>query len=149
MERDEDSNENKTFAASQGPCCFGGLGELCFDSEFGITKANPTMTVDEIHASEFDYANITKKKPASLGQALREGFTDSDLYEVSFNYKESTPIQKANLMAAMITKDYMFFERDNDMCYYENNACHIVFFNCFCYGCVCPCKAVINTNNSN
>lgn len=151
MERDEDVAEpgNKVFAASQGPCCFGGCSELCCSSEFGITKATDEMTVDEIHDSEFDYATITKMKPEGLGQALREAFTDSDLFEVSFKYKESTPVQKANLMATMILKDYMFFERDNDMCYYENDACHIVFFNCFCYGCICPCKLVLKSNSGN
>ena len=49
-----------------------------------------------------DYAKITKKKPKSLGQAAREGFTDADIYEVDFFAKEITPEQKANVLSSMV-----------------------------------------------
>ena len=94
-----------------------------------------------------DYAKITKKKPKSLGQAAREGFTDADIYEVDFFAKEITPEQKANVLSSMVHLDYMFFERDNDMCKYENDGCSIVLFNCFIYGCVCPCTLYLSNNS--
>ena len=125
---------------AKGPCCFGGCSELCFSSEFGISTNAETVELG-------DYAKITKKKPKSLGQAAREGFTDADIYEVDFFAKEITPEQKANVLSSMVHLDYMFFERDNDMCKYENDGCSIVLFNCFIYGCVCPCKLHLSNNS--
>lgn len=132
--------EGKEFAVAKGPCCFGGCSELCFSSEFGISTNAETVELG-------DYAKITKKKPKSLGQAAREGFTDADIYEVDFFAKEITPEQKANVLSSMVHLDYMFFERDNDMCKYENDGCSIVLFNCFIYGCVCPCKLHLSNNS--
>jgi len=142
-----DSGEASMFAATRGPCFFGGCSEICCSSEFGISVAKPGMTVPEIHELPFgDFAQITKKRPASLAQGIREFFTDSDIYEVVFKSKSITPQQKANVLATMIHLDYMFFERDNDMVYCEGNKLHIVFFNCFVYGCVCPCELVLEAS---
>ena len=132
------SSEPQQFAVAKGPCCFGGCSELCFDTEYGLSKDEETALGD--------YATITKKKPASFSRAAREALTDSDIYEVEFTAKEITPEQKANVLATVIHLDYMFFERDNDMVYYDSQGLHIVFFNCFCYGCVCPCQVVLNNN---
>ena len=81
-----------------------------------------------------------------LQQVLREAFTDSDVYDVTFAGGSAvSPQQKANVLAAMVLTEYMFFERDNDMCYYDGNY-HLVFCNCFIYGCVCPCQLTYNPN---
>ena len=90
--------EGKEFAVAKGPCCFGGCSELCFSSEFGISTDAETTELG-------NYAKITKMKPKSLGQAAREGFTDSDIYEVDFFAKEITPEQKANVLSSMVHLD--------------------------------------------
>jgi len=151
MERDDTNPEpsNVTFAATQGPCCFGGMTELCCSSKFGASKAKHDMGVDEIKQLEFDYASITKVKPASFTEALREAFTDTDLYVVDFNDDDVTPQQKANFLGSMVMVDYMFFSRDNDMCKYQYPNLIFTFFNCFCYGCICPCQAIINVHGGN
>jgi len=151
MERDESDPEpsNIQFAAARGPRCFGGMSELCCNVEFGASKAKPDMGVDEIHKLEFDYASITKVKPASFTQALREAFTDVDIYVVAFEEEDVTPQQKANFLGTMIMMEYMFFERSNDICRYDGRYFHLTFFNCFCYGCVCPCKLVFDTQAGN
>lgn len=150
MDRDSDSPSADTymFAATRGPCLFGGCSEFCVDSRFGISVATPGATVDELHELPFgDFANITKIRPKSFTQAMREAFTDVDVWEVHFHSQDITPQQKANILSTMIHLDYMFFERDNDMCYYDGDAWHIVFFNCFVYGCVCPCQLVLRNNS--
>jgi hypothetical protein len=69
MERDDGPDiKTKMFAATRGPCFFGGCSELCCSSEFGISKAKDGMGVNEIHKLQFDYATITKLKPKGLGQ---------------------------------------------------------------------------------
>lgn len=149
MDRDGATNTVSTFAAARGPCIFGGCSEFCCDSEFGISVANNDSTMEQIHQLPFgDFASIKKIKPSSFTGALREAFTDSDVWEVAFKTKNITPQQKANILGTMIHMDYMFFERDNDMVYCEGKALHIVFFNCFVYGCLCPCELVLQSNNN-
>jgi hypothetical protein len=147
MDRDDTSTENtKMFAATRGPTFFGGCSELCCDTKFGISQAKDGMEVPEIkQLSLGDYATITKRKPKSFTGALREAFTDSDLYEVDFKVSEVSPQQKANVLASMVQIDYMFFSRDNDMCAYRDDTVVITLCNCFCYGCVCPCNIYIPT----
>lgn len=142
MDRGDDAaSQPKMFAATRGPCLFGGCSEFCVDSRFGISIARDGLTVPEIHTLPFgDFASITKIKPNSFTGGLREAFTDSDIYQVTFHSTAITPQQKANILGTMVHMDYMFFERDNDMCACEGNALVITFFNCFCYGCVCPCQ---------
>jgi hypothetical protein len=145
MDRDGKSQETQMFAAARGPCFFGGCSEFCCDSDFGISLARPGQSVKALQELPFgDFASIKKLKPKSFGGALRELFTDSDIYEVTFHSKDITPQQKANILASMIHLDYVFFERDNDMIYCEDNALHIVICNCFIYGCVCPCECVLS-----
>ena len=140
MDRGITGSEPQEFAVARGPFCFGGCSELCCDTTFGIST-------DDLNAALGNYATITKKKPKSFSQAAREALTDSDIWEVDFHAKEITPEQKANVLSSMIHLDYMFFERDNDMCRYDHDGLHITFWNCFCYGCVCPCKVVLNSNS--
>jgi hypothetical protein len=147
---DNDVGKSEMFAATRGPCIFGGFSACCFDAKFEQATASPedAGNVQKQHSLNFgDFASITKLKPKTLSQGMREFFTDSDLYDVRFtNPTAVTPQQKANVLAHMVHLDYMFFERDNDMCYHDAQGTHIVFFNCFCYGCVCPCEIVLNNN---
>jgi hypothetical protein len=149
MDRGSTGGEAEMFAATRGPCLFGGCSEFCVDSRFGISKARPDMNVPQLHGLPFgDFASITKTKPNSFTGALREAFTDSDIYEVSFTSKDITPQQKANILGSMVHLDYMFFERDNDMIYCTGgDTLHIVFFNCYVYGCICPCECVLSGNS--
>ena len=112
MDRDSASGDLKMFAATRGPCLFGGCSEFCVDTRFAISTARHGMTVDELHTLPFgDFATITKKKPNSFSGAMRELFTDSDIYEIQFISKDITPQQKANILLSMAHYDYMFFER--------------------------------------
>ena len=150
MDREGSSAPATMFAAARGPCFFGGCSELCCDSTFGISVATPGSDINTIHQLPFgDFASIKKIKPKSLGAAARELFTDSDIYEVHFHNKNITAQQKANILGTMIHMDYMFFERDNDMCYCTGDgALHFVLCNCFIYGCVCPCEITCKGNGS-
>jgi len=149
MDRAQEDSASKTFAAARGPTCFGGCSELCCDTTFGLSAAKDGVTLSEIHELAFgDFATIKKLKPSGFGQAMREAFTDSDLYEVTFLTKAITAQQKANVLSTMIHLDYMFFELDSDMCGVKDGAFYINFTNCFCYGVVCPCKLVFKNNNS-
>ena len=40
----------------------------------------------------------------------------------------------------------MFFEQDNGMCKCEQNKLKITLFECYCYGCTCPCNFVLDGN---
>lgn len=137
MERadaNDPKGETKMFAATQGPCFSGGCIKLCCAAEF---KYGAATDASQLSGMEFgDYAEITKLKPTKMGQAVREMFTDSDIFDVKFIKKDVTPQQKANILAQLIHLDYMFFERDNDLCDGQSiNIC-----NYFCFGCICSCK---------
>jgi len=148
MERDGSPDPHSTtFAAFRGPCFFGGCSEFYCNVDFGMSKAKDGMDVEELHQLTFDYAQIRKIRPKSLTQALREAFSDSDLYAITFN-EHVTTVQKANVLASMIMVDYMFFERDNDICSYAGNGdTQITLFNCFIYGCVCPCSFTLESDS--
>jgi len=156
MEREnanDATGKTNLFAASRGPCFTGGCSKFCFEAIFGVATADPTMEGNSsmLHKQNFgDFATMTKLTPKKFGQAMREAFTDSDLFDVKFTSKAVTPQQKANILAHMIHLDYMFFERDNDVCSYQNNGnCRITFCNCFMYGCVCPCYIEGSSSSSN
>ena len=52
-----------------------------------------------------------------------------------------TPQQRATLIGTLLLMDYMFFERDIDMCGIDGNGkCYINLCNCYCCGQVCPCQ---------
>lgn len=150
---DPSDTEGKTelFAATRGPCLTGGCSKLCFESEFNIGSADASMTNDsgKLHTINFgEFATITKLKPKEMGQGVRELFTDSDLFDVKFKSKDATPRQKANVLAQMVHLDLMFFERDNDICNRtRDGGFFISFFNCFVYGCVCPCGIKLGGNS--
>lgn len=154
MERADPSDgvngKTEMFAATRGPCLTGGCSKLCCNSEFGqsVTSPEDFGNVKKLHTMNFgDFATITKLKPKTLAQGAREMFTDADLFDVRFKNTSVTPQQKANMLAQMVHLDYMFFERDGDMCYTDAGGnFHIVFFNCFIYGCVCPCQIVLSNN---
>ena len=142
MERADPSDgvnsKTEMFAATRGPCLTGGCSKLCCNSEFGqsVTSPEDFGNVKKLHTMNFgDFATITKLKPKTLAQGAREMFTDADLFDVRFKNTSVTPQQKANMLAQMVHLDYMFFERDGDMCYTDAGGnFHIVFFNCFIYG---------------
>jgi hypothetical protein len=102
------SGQAEMFAATRGPCLFGGSSKFCVDSRFGISVARPGMEVAQLHALRFgDCVSINKVKPDSFTGALREAFTDSDFYEVSFNSKDIPIQQKANILGSMVHLDYI------------------------------------------
>jgi len=146
----ETTGRSELFAATRGPCLFGGCSKLCCSSEFGQAVASDQDfgNVSKMHQLNFgNFASITKLKPKTMAQGAREMFTDSDLYDVQFKNPSITPQQKANILGQMVHLDYMFFERDGDMCYFDGDGnFHLVFFNCFIYGCVCPCQIVLSSS---
>ena len=128
------------LAKVEGPCIFGGCSELCCDSTFVISG----MTAASIESSikTGDLATIVKDRPKGPIACLTEAFTDSDHFTVTF--KEGvglTPQQKAAFMASTILADYMFFEQDPGMvtCDHGGKRIKINLFECYIFGCVCPC----------
>ncbi|KAH8091942.1 hypothetical protein JL720_5515 [Aureococcus anophagefferens] len=88
---------------------------------------------------------ITHLRPAAAA-TCKAACTDSDNYGVEFG-PSATPADKANMIAASIVVDYMFFEIDQGMCHYDagNQQIVITCFLCFCYGCLIPCNCYIPT----
>ncbi|KAH8048552.1 hypothetical protein JL720_15825 [Aureococcus anophagefferens] len=119
-----------------GPTCFGGCSELCCENHFDYT------TVGGAAAS----GTITHLRPRGCCETCKAACTDSDNYGVEFG-PSATPADKANMIAASIVVDYMFFEIDQGMCHYDagNQQIVITCFLCFCYGCLIPCNCYIPT----
>jgi len=147
MERlDETGSKWGAMAKIEGPQCFGGCSELCCDSAWPVSK----MAADDFHNRLFvgDFATITKRKPNGLGAALQEAMTDSDTYTIEFNPNVAlAPQQKALMLSSLVQIDFMFFEKDNGMCKSEGGKIKITLFECYCYGCTCPCNLEFGGNN--
>lgn len=125
------------FARVKGPTCFGGCTELCCDQPFNVKRVNKDGNVSVEYG---DIATITKRKPSSMTGALREMLTDSDTYTLSVHDPSVPPQQRATLIGTLLLMDYMFFERDIDMCGVDNGKFYVNICNCYMCGCVCPCQ---------
>ena len=136
---DRTPNADEEFARVAGPtCCFGGCSELCCDQPFAVKRVGKDGSV---MVDIGDVATITKKKPKSLSTMMREMLTDSDLYELEIHDTSITPQQRATLIGTLLMLDYMFFERDIDMCGIDGNGKpYINLCNCYMCGAICPCQ---------
>jgi hypothetical protein len=123
MERDA----TEPGAKLEGPTLFGGCTELCFSTEWPISKF-------ESDKKAGDLAMIVKKAPTSMGEAAKELFGDADIYTLNVNPAMNTN-QKAIFLASLILTDYMFFERDNGMFAFEDGCKTISCTICLCYCC--------------
>jgi hypothetical protein len=134
------------FAKVQGPMCFGGCSELCFDFSFPVSSFKGPDKAG-------DLAVITKKKPDGLAGGARELLTDSDVFTVEFTDPKLTPEQKALFLSSTLLNDYTYFEQGGgDKCGSEPNGSggqqfYINLCNCYCYGVLCPCKLVYDPSN--
>ena len=141
---DRASYDTPPLAVVQGPGIFGGCSECCCSVPFTVTRVPAGVGVDGYKSLQIgDLATITKKKPSGFGAAMRELFTDSDLYTLEIHDATVTPQQKASLLGSLLLLDYMFFEKDNDMIYCENQKLKINLCNCYCYGCLSPCEIIV------
>lgn len=112
----------------RGPMCFGGCSELCFSSKFPA-----------VNAAGNSVGSVKKKKPETCMQACEECVSDVDRYSVKFT-PEAKPVDKAAMVSASFLADFMLFEQDNGMCSQRNGEVYITCFQCYCFGCICPCN---------
>ena len=115
-----------------GPMCFGGCSELCCENHFDYN----------VVGGGGGNGQIKHLRPRGCCETLKACGTDSDNYSVEFG-PGATAADKANMIAASIAVDYMFFEIDNGMCHVENQVLYITCCLCFCYGALLPCNITI------
>ena len=128
----------------EGPCIFGGCSELCCSSTFQVSAITKPDQIDQA-LKLGDVAIIKKTKPKGMCDCVREAFSDSDHFTVTFREGIGlTPQQKASMMGALILSDYMFFEKDGGMCSATRNGdVKITVFECYCCGMTQPCNLYI------
>jgi hypothetical protein len=94
------------FALMEGPYCFGGWSEFCFDFKFPVSyKTSPNKSGD--------VALVVKQKPSSLGMAATYFLSDADVYSIQFN--ENTKLsaqQKISVLTSLFLVDYRIFDSD-------------------------------------
>jgi len=133
-------NAGNILAVISGPSIFGGCSELCLDYDYMITSVGNEQ-------AKGDIAHVKKKKPEGCLQMCTEACTDVDNFELKFNPNNKHSMDadfKAVALAALVYLDFMFFELDNGMCEGTNNGgIRFTFFNCYCYGCICPCQLTL------
>jgi hypothetical protein len=125
------------WAKVEGPTCFGGCSEFCFDFEFPISKMDSEKKAG-------DLAMITKLKPTSLAGAATEALTDSDTFKIDFKDAELTAEQKATFLATLLLTDYSYFEGVADKCHVNDDGSTTI--NCcswYICGCMCPVQFTI------
>ena len=92
-----------------------------------------------------DIGKIVKRKPATLMDALKEAFTDSDGFTVDFANANLTAQQKALMLSSLVLVDYMFFEMDNGMLGCQGSKIKITCCLCYCCGNLNPCNVKLET----
>lgn len=137
-------NQFRPVAKIEGPTFFGGCMEMCLDSNFPISKIDQLQVGKSPQVMTGDLGIITKRAPKTFGDAIKEAFTDSDLFQLEVG-PELSPQQKALVIASMLMTDYMFFERDNGMVNCRGTKIQITCCLCYCMGCVLPCTLNIET----
>lgn len=121
-----------------GPMCFGGCSEMCCDVNFPIKDTK----------TGGDPAFISKKAPTDGASAMKELFTDSDSFILGITDPNLTPEKKALILSSTMLLDYMYFERDQDMCACEGGNIVITLCYCYCMGALIPCKLYIGGNSA-
>lgn len=139
---------NDPFAIVSGPCCFAGWKGLCCGDVFKVSSAADQSA---------DIGLINKREAQGCYENCLRMFTNVDIYNFSFTskYKSLAPEQKAAMLGNIIHLDYIFFE--NDWAPIEckpssdgKSVCIVcTFWECFCYGCVCPCQCCIVLGGDN
>lgn len=134
---EKQADTEQPFGKIEGPCCFGGWSEMCFDFKFFTSWFNsPTKTGD--------VALITKKKPTSLAAGVRELMSDSDVYTIQFgNDNKLSASQKISVLAGQVLADYMYFDGNTEKCKVVDDGIYCYFFYCSVIGCLWPCYICI------
>jgi hypothetical protein len=129
------------IAAIEGPMIFGGCSELCCKSTFPVSRL--TQGAQGPWPKKVgDIATFQKQAPSNFTEACKEAATDSDKYILEI-HDATLPIeQRVNLLASIMLADFMFFEQDHGMCSSGDGGqgIKITCFECYCYGCLCPCN---------
>lgn len=132
-----DSETNQPFGKVEGPCCFGGWSEFCFDFKFFVSKA-------ESEKQSGDLALITKKKPSGAGGFIAELCSDADVYSIQFGDNANlTAEQKLTVLAAQLLIDYMLFDGNTKKCENRDDAIYCYCFYCSIIGNLIPCYICI------
>ena len=88
-----------------------------------------------------DHALLKKMRPRSMCAALKEMTTDSDNFSLEFLDPNMDNEQKATTLGMVFLLDYMFFERDQDMCHRTpKGGTEFTLCNMYCCGYLHPCK---------
>jgi hypothetical protein len=76
-----------------------------------------------------------------MGGALQEMISSADVFKLEFTDETLTPEQKATFLSTLLLTDYTYFESNNDKCGTDEEGRFFVnLCNCYCMGCVLPCK---------
>jgi hypothetical protein len=131
------ANTNEPFGKVEGPCCFGGWSEFCFDFKFFVSNSSSPQHTGDIGL-------ITKKKPSDAGGFIAELCSDADLYSIQFNEDRGLNAeQKLTVLAAQLLLDYMLFDGNTKKCENRDEAVYCYCFYCSLLGNVCPCYIAI------
>ena len=97
---------------------------------------------------------IRKQKPDSCLAMCCAVCSDVDGYTVGLGEAAAGPnglssAQKMTYLASAVQLDYMFFEKDNEFCYYDPSSDMLYFTCCMWYMCgaMVPVQCCISTNN--
>jgi hypothetical protein len=133
--------EPEPYAKVEGPCFFGGWSEMCCNFKFAVSSMNnPTRSAD--------LATIVKKRPNTLMGAVRELFSEADVYSIQFNGDAKLDAsKKATVLAAQLLADYMWFDGNTEKCKNTDEAiyCYCCYFSCI--GMICPVYIAIPKNS--
>ena len=128
MDRDSESEQQPYATIQAESTCF--IGGICCDHTFTIKDSN---------TGEY-LGKIVKERPDGLSNVVKELGTDADNFTLYVN-KEMNVKRKANMLAALHLIDYWLFEDEGDFKLdLINQECSIKCCDCYCLGCVIPCK---------
>lgn len=143
LELSEGAEQNTPpYAWIEGPTCFGGCKDLFCRTPFQISSQK---------GKSGDIGSIIKKAPDSCMEMCCAVCSDVDGYELTINPEaKMSETQKLNFLGSAVQLDYMFFEKDNDLCYVSDDGkcLYITICNWFMFGMLCPVMACVPLQNN-
>lgn len=125
------------FSKIEGPCCFGGWSELCFDFRFVTSFFNSPPKTGDV-------AVITKKKPSNMSMLVTQLISDADVFTIEFNQNAKlTAAEKVTVLTGQLLADYMFFDGNTEKCDSDDDCIYCYCFYCSVVGHLIPCEICI------
>jgi len=136
-EKSSEKLSTPPYAWVEGPTFFGGMKDLCCATPFTLSSEK---------GKSGDIGTFKKQAPDNAMEMICAFCSDADGYEVTINPEANmSETQKLSFFGTLVQLDYMFFEKDNEICVLNKDASKLIVTLCnwYCCGMMSPVNVAI------